>query len=476
MSFKTGSTQIDGSINIDGSIFQWQQLFSGGGGGGGTGDVAWGSGNVGTNNQIITASGDGSIVAETNLTFDGNYLTIIGDVSFNSSADRTIGMMPSNTVRTLNILGNPIIDGGNSGGHVSIRGGGGSLYGGDVSIRGGDGGSGAGDIYIEGGVAGGGGGNILIKGGYSSGASGGNITIAAGDWGASTAGDISIGAFDTYRLYLSRPGGAYVHTGTIVAGPATITSNTSHSSGNAIYSFSDDTTKGIGGSGTGPSGIVEIIIDAGAKLKVASGGTYIANDLSIGDDIFVNGMDAAVTDNVVYYDTTSKQLTYGAPSAADISTLSIESYVNTSTYYDSSIRYRTMPEPSTGFGSGNGAEGLFVNFKAANTISSYYCGYIDTGGRIALADADASNMMPAVAINTTGSSLSAGTNYNLLIYGVVRNTAWNFAIGQPVYVGLSGEVTTTMPSSAPDCVQVIGRTVSPDSIIFNPSPDFVVLK
>jgi hypothetical protein len=59
---------------------------------------------------------------------------------------------------------------------------------------------------------------------------------------------------------------------------------------------------------------------------------------------------------------------------------------------------------------------------------------------------------------------------------VVRNTSWNFAIGQPVYVGLSGEVTTTMPSSAPDCVQVIGRTISPDSIIFNPSPDFVVLK
>jgi hypothetical protein len=84
--------------------------------------------------------------------------------------------------------------------------------------------------------------------------------------------------------------------------------------------------------------------------------------------------------------------------------------------------------------------------------------------------------MPAVAINTTGGSLSAGTNYNLLIYGVVRNTSWNFAIGQPVYVGLSGEVTTTMPSSAPDCVQVIGRTISPDSIIFNPSPDFVVLK
>ena len=85
MSFKTGSTQIDGSINIDGSIFQWQQLFSGGGGGGGTGDVAWGSGNVGSNNQLITALGDGSIVAESNLSFDGANLDVSGNAKFTLS-------------------------------------------------------------------------------------------------------------------------------------------------------------------------------------------------------------------------------------------------------------------------------------------------------------------------------------------------------------------------------------------------------
>ena len=79
-------------------------------------------------------------------------------------------------------------------------------------------------------------------------------------------------------------------------------------------------------------------------------------------------------------------------------------------------------------------------------------------------------------MNTTGGNTSAGTSYNFLIYGVVRNTAWTFTVGKPVYVSTTGTVTSTMPSAAPDCVQVVGQAISPDAFIFNPSPDFVVLK
>jgi hypothetical protein len=85
MAFTVNHIEIDGSINIDGSIFQWNQPFVGGGGGGGTGDVAWGSGNVGSDNQIITALGDGSIVAETGLTFDGSIFAVKGDASISGA-------------------------------------------------------------------------------------------------------------------------------------------------------------------------------------------------------------------------------------------------------------------------------------------------------------------------------------------------------------------------------------------------------
>lgn len=532
-----------------------------GSGGGGTGDVAWASGAVGSNNQLLTAYGDGSIVAESNLLFDGTrmvvgassinsgartleviggldvsggsihldynnnfwfgpntdaglrmamkvvtatgdayldyykdlhfrsgvsssadkiIITTNGDVSIASDANKSIAMMPSDTVRTLSIIGNSPISGGSSGGHIAIFGGNTpGAYGGDVSIRGGDGGSGAGDIYIEGGIAGGGGGNIWIKGGYSSGAAGGNITIAAGDWGSGNAGDISIGAFDTYKIYIGNPGGPTTYTGNIVAGPATITSNTSHASGNAIYGFTDDTTKGIGGSGTGPSGIVEIIIDAGAKLKVASGGTYIANDLSIGDDIFVNGMDASVKDNVVYYDTTSKQLTYGAvPAGGDISTLNIQSYVNTSTYYDGSLMYQRMPNPSTGL-SNSTAQGAYVNLVAGESITANYAVCIRPDGKAYHARANASDYMPAVALNTTGGTVSSGSSADFLVHGVAKvGSGTYFQAGKQVYVydGINGYIYYSKPTAANSCVQVVGIAISRESLIWNPSPDFIVLK
>ena len=83
MAFVTNHIQIDGSLNVDGSIFQYNLPFVGGGGGGG-GDVAWASGSVGSNNQVITAAGDGSIVAEANLLFDdSNGVRLRGGKDFN---------------------------------------------------------------------------------------------------------------------------------------------------------------------------------------------------------------------------------------------------------------------------------------------------------------------------------------------------------------------------------------------------------
>ena len=92
MAIQTERAQFDGSINVDGSIFQYGVEFTGGSGGGGTGDVGWANGSVGSNNQVITAAGDGSIVAESNLTFNGSVLDISGDVS--TSGKVGIGVAP----------------------------------------------------------------------------------------------------------------------------------------------------------------------------------------------------------------------------------------------------------------------------------------------------------------------------------------------------------------------------------------------
>jgi len=175
---------------------------------GGGGNVSWASGSVGSNNYMITANGDGSIVAESNITFDGSVM------QFATGASRTIKM--ANTSNSfdysLSILGqsssytssfphggNLILGSGNAGnlngalspgngGDVSIFSGVGTtnsyfLYsggnGGIIEIKAGSGGDGTGF-----GSFGGDGGDILIIAGLPgngySGGSAGNIQIYPG--------------------------------------------------------------------------------------------------------------------------------------------------------------------------------------------------------------------------------------------------------------------------------------------------------
>jgi len=63
----------------------WEVFNSGSGG---SGDVAWNSGNVGLNNQLLTANGDGSINAESTLLWNGNQMAV-GTTEY-SAGNRTV--------------------------------------------------------------------------------------------------------------------------------------------------------------------------------------------------------------------------------------------------------------------------------------------------------------------------------------------------------------------------------------------------
>ena len=91
-----GDVSINGLLTVPGGIlglvkeaslggsFYWTadgSLETTASGGAGTGNVRWANGALGTNNQLITAAGDGSIVSESQITFDGNLLNIDGSIS-----------------------------------------------------------------------------------------------------------------------------------------------------------------------------------------------------------------------------------------------------------------------------------------------------------------------------------------------------------------------------------------------------------
>jgi len=414
MAFQTNRIQVDGSINIDGSIYQWNTLFVGGGGGGG-GNVSWASGNDGSDNQIITANGDGSIVAESTILFSSN--TIYARDTFGVSAPEPLIIRPGNATSS------------GAGAVLTIKGGTGNSTGagGDVSINGGSG-AGPGD-----------GGNLFLASGYSPGGTAGILQILGGSSAGSTGGRIRIIA------------------------------------GNAAGTAGSVTIK----AGSAPIG-GDVSINAGLGTSAGPGKIYIGQTdtsaLFIGTTTNIP-TGTPGTNQMLYVDTADGNRVKRGDAPVDISTLSIESYVNSSTYYDASIAYRRFPEPSTGLGNDD-SQGLYCTFTVggSNTISSGYCCYIDTQGKIQACDADSSSLMPCVTINSSGSLIGPGDVRSLLIYGVIRNTSYSFTIGKPIYVNTSGYPSTSPPTGSQDCVQIIGYAISPDAFIFNPSVDFVILK
>jgi hypothetical protein len=164
--------------------------------------------------------------------------------------------------------------------------------------------------------------------------------------------------------------------------------------------------------------------------------------------------------------------------SVDISTLLIEQYVNSSSYYDGSLMYRIMPNPSTGLGNTD-SQGMYVRFTAIESIFTGYCVRIYTSNPyVGLADADASNLMPAVMLYpASGGGLSTGQAGNFLMYGVIRYTSWAWTVGKQLYVSnTAGSLTTTAPTGSADIVQVLGISQSPDAVLFRPSPNFIQLK
>jgi len=103
MAFRTNYIQIDGSINIDGSIYQRGVLFVAGSGGGGAGGgtISWASGNAGSAHQLVTSNGDGSIYAESGLTYNSSILSIGTTDSSKWGYAYTISIINNSSIGTL---------------------------------------------------------------------------------------------------------------------------------------------------------------------------------------------------------------------------------------------------------------------------------------------------------------------------------------------------------------------------------------
>ena len=96
------------------------------------------------------------------------------------------------------------------------------------------------------------------------------------------------------------------------------------------------------------------------------------------------------------------------------------------------------------------------------------------------ADADATSGAVMIAMVVVAGNEDAAIT--LLLYGQVRADAQfpALTISAPVYVATDttddpGEITVTAPAGSADVVRVVGHALTADEILFNPSPDWIVI-
>ncbi len=99
--------------------------------------------------------------------------------------------------------------------------------------------------------------------------------------------------------------------------------------------------------------------------------------------------------------------------------------------------------------------------------------FLADDGNYEEADADDAASMPCLAL-----CLGTGTGTkDILLHGYIRNDAWSWTIGAPVYVSeTAGELTQTMPTTTGQQVQIVGYATATNILYFNPDLTLIELK
>lgn len=123
--------------------------------------------------------------------------------------------------------------------------------------------------------------------------------------------------------------------------------------------------------------------------------------------------------------------------------------------------------------------GTTVTGTAGATLAVGDLIYLDvTATEWLLTDADAAATAGPVVVGICVLAANDGQATVILLNGTVRSAAFpaSIALGAPVYISTTaGDITATQPTGTDDVIRVMGWTITaePNSIYFNPSPDYI---
>ncbi len=118
------------------------------------------------------------------------------------------------------------------------------------------------------------------------------------------------------------------------------------------------------------------------------------------------------------------------------------------------------------------ATGMIVTLAASEALAFGNPCYINANGFMALADANAAGLYPAVGLALA--TIASAASGKFLLHGIARNDAWNWTPGAVLYLSTTaGVITTTQPAATDNVIQVLGVATHADRIYFHPSADYI---
>lgn len=118
---------------------------------------------------------------------------------------------------------------------------------------------------------------------------------------------------------------------------------------------------------------------------------------------------------------------------------------------------------------------VIVGRNSASALTQWDAVYLTSSSTWAQADANGSGTYPARGL-TIATHAGSGEAVSVVDDGVVRNDAWAWTAGAPIYLSATaGGLTQTAPSTSGDKVQVIGYALSSDSMRVQPSSTYLTV-
>lgn len=116
------------------------------------------------------------------------------------------------------------------------------------------------------------------------------------------------------------------------------------------------------------------------------------------------------------------------------------------------------------------ATGITTTFTANEAQAFGDAVFINSSGKAQLGDATVIATSSCIAMSL--GTVSTDEEGSYLMYGFIRNDAWNWTVGQPVYLSVTGTTGNTLTQTAPvatdEVVQILGIATHADRLFFNP--------